>query len=167
MKFLASLAVLTTAVMANPVTRDTNQFHLKTAGATNALHNDLYVYAYHTGAGLNDAVLDKDDTNAAPFYLNGTSALATLGTEFPWGMSANGDTNYASWEPIEINAGEGSSGFSIDNGNFVWSEADGFGGWLVCDWSHNAPQLFYLNRYYQPTIPSSCSTAQLNAIYIN
>jgi hypothetical protein len=37
----------------------------------------------------------------------------------------------------------------------------------VCDWSHNAPQLFYLNRYYQPTIPSSCSTAQLNAIYIN
>jgi hypothetical protein len=155
MKFLASLAVLTTAVMANPVTRDTKQFHLKTSGATNALHNDLYVYAYHTGAGLNDAVLDKDDTNAAPFYLNGTSALATLGTEFPWGMSANGDTNYAckcirsmvscqvcetcwlmmrfilvAWEPIEINAGEGSSGFSIDNGNFVWSEADGFGGWL-------------------------------------
>lgn len=42
-------------------------------------------------------------------------------------------------------------------------------GWMltrsVCDWSHNAPQLFYL---YEPLladakIPSSCSKADLQA----
>lgn len=31
---------------------------------------------------------------------------------------------------MEINAGGGSHGFSIKNGHFVWSERDGFGGWL-------------------------------------
>lgn len=29
-----------------------------------------------------------------------------------------------------INAGGGSEGFSIKNGNFAWSEQKGFGGWL-------------------------------------
>ncbi|OOQ82308.1 hypothetical protein PEBR_39614 [Penicillium brasilianum] len=165
MKFLATLAVLATTAVANPVARDTKEFHLKTFGAQNSHHNNLYVYAYHTGAGFNDAVLDKNGTIASSFYLNGTNALADLGTDFPWGVIATGDTNYASWEPIEINAGSGSEGFSIENGNFVWSEANGFGGWLVCDWYHNAPQLFYLNRYYKPTIPSSCSKAQLKVVY--
>lgn len=95
MKFLASLAVLAAVATANPVTRANKEFHLKTSGADNAQHNNLYVYAYHTGAGFNDAVLDSDSTNAAPFYLNGTTALADLKTEYPWGMIATGDTNYA------------------------------------------------------------------------
>lgn len=39
---------------------------------------------------------------------------------------------------------------------------------LVCDWSHNAPQLFYL---YEPLaskakIPSSCSKADLKTEYL-
>ncbi|EPS34325.1 hypothetical protein POX_a00703 [Penicillium oxalicum] len=164
MQVLATLALMATAVMANPVATAPKEFHLKTAGASNAKHNDLFVYGYHTGAGLNDAVLSEDSSIASAFYLNGTTALADFKTEFPWGVIAVGDTNYASWEPVEINVGSGMEGFSIDNGNFVFSEDYGFGGWLVCDWYHNAPQLFYLNRYYKPTIPSSCSTVQLKAI---
>ncbi|KAJ5196793.1 hypothetical protein N7449_007272 [Penicillium cf. viridicatum] len=168
MKFLASLLLLATSAIAAPLTtRQSKNFHLKSTGATNADHNDLYVYAYHTGAGLNDAVLTKDASIASPFYLNGTNALADLKTEFSWGLIATGNTNYGSWEPMVINAGSGgSSGYSIKGDNFQWSESSGFGGWLVCDWYHNAPQLFYLNRYYTPTIPSSCSTVQLKAEYV-
>lgn len=31
----------------------------------------------------------------------------------------------------------------------------------VCDWYHNAPQLFYLYRYMKAEIPGSCSEVQL------
>jgi hypothetical protein len=34
------------------------------------------------------------------------------------------------WESVEINAGTSSKGFSIKNGNFIWTREDGFGGWL-------------------------------------
>ncbi|EKV11973.1 hypothetical protein Pdw03_6952 [Penicillium digitatum] len=171
MKFLASLLLLATSAIAAPVTittRQSKRFHLKSTGATNENHNNLYVYAYHTGAGLNDAVLTKDASIASPIYLNGTNALVDLKTEFSWGLIATGDTNYGSWEPIVINAGSGgSSGYSIKgDSTFQWSESSGFGGWLVCDWYHNAPQLFYLNRYYTATIPSSCSKVQLKIEYI-
>lgn len=95
MKFLATIAVLAATTMANPVARATKEFQLKTFGAKNSHHNNLYVYAYHTGAGFNDAVLDKNGTSAPAFYLNGTTALANLGTDYAWGMIATGDTNYA------------------------------------------------------------------------
>lgn len=98
MNLLTALTLLATTAtaLANPVNpRAQKEFHLKTSGAKNNNHNNLFVYAYHTGAGLNDAVLDKDSAHAAPFYFNGTEALADLGTEFPWGMIATGDTNYA------------------------------------------------------------------------
>ncbi|KAJ5689589.1 hypothetical protein N7462_003981 [Penicillium macrosclerotiorum] len=166
MKLFTYLTLLTATVLATPVVKAPKEFHLKTAGAKNAKHNNLFIYTYHTGAGFNDAVLDKDGTNASRVYLNGTQALVDLDTEYPWGFIVPGDTNYASWEAIEINAGGGNDGFSIKNGNFVWSEASGFGGWLVCDWYHNAPQLFYLNKYYTPVIPSSCSKVQLKPIYV-
>jgi hypothetical protein len=95
MKFLASLTLLAATVIANPVTRTAKEFHLKTSGAGNSHHNNLFVFAYHTGAGFNDAVLSTDGTDASSFYLNGTLALANLGTDYPWGMIATGDTNYA------------------------------------------------------------------------
>ncbi|CAG8217824.1 unnamed protein product [Penicillium salamii] len=166
MKFFAPLLMLAASAIAAPVASTTKHFHLKSSGATNPDHNDLYVYAYHTGAGLNDAVLTKDIDTASSVYLNGTKALFDLNSDFPWGVVATGNTNYASWEPILINAGAGSEGFSVKGNNFQWSEASGFGGWLVCDWYHNAPQLFYLNRFYNATIPSSCSKVQLKADYI-
>ncbi|CDM35786.1 hypothetical protein DTO013E5_9231 [Penicillium roqueforti] len=170
MKFLTCLLMLATSAIAAPITNTTKvskQFHLKSSGATNANHNNLYVYSYHTGAGLSDAVLTSDVSIASPIYLNGTNAVVDLKTEFSWGLIATGDTNYASWEPIVINAGSGgSAGYSIKGDAFQWSENNGFGGWLVCDWYHNAPQLFYLNRYYTATIPSSCSKVQLTTEYI-
>ncbi|RWQ96525.1 hypothetical protein C8Q69DRAFT_465605, partial [Paecilomyces variotii] len=37
---------------------------------------------------------------------------------------------------------------------------------LVCDWWHNAPQIFYLVEYYQPELPLSCNKVQLKPEYI-
>lgn len=210
MKFFSSLALLVSAVAANPIlrTRDTpKNFHLKTTGADNSAHNDLYVYGYHTGAGFNDAVLTSDVGTASPAFLNGTNVQFSLDTPFPWGLVMRPQNNYGgklpppsscpdlgtkehrinistAWEPVEINTGYGSGSFSINDDSLEWSEQQGFGGWLgkfsslvepsircqelatnipaiVCDWYHNAPQLFYLYKYREPTIPSSCSKVQL------
>lgn len=65
-----------------------------------------------------------------------TGTLAfDLGTEFPWGMDLIG-SSYGSWNPVEINAGEGQGGYYIDSkeglkvgdsGNDFGSE---WGSWL-------------------------------------
>ena len=68
MKSLTSLLMKTTSTIAATVASSSSEhFHLKSSGATNQEHNSLYVYAYHTGAGLNDAVLIKDVNTAARF----------------------------------------------------------------------------------------------------
>lgn len=38
---------------------------------------------------------------------------------------------------------------------------------IVCDWYHNAPQLFYLYRPYDATLPSSCSKVTLAVEHIS
>ncbi|KAJ5785799.1 uncharacterized protein N7503_011011 [Penicillium pulvis] len=166
MKFLASLALLAATALASPLSpRQSTEFKLKTTGSAKPEFNDLYLYSYHTGAGLSDGVLDSNATVAPKFWLNGTTAYADLGTDYPWGMTVAGDTNYAAWEPVTINAGGGETGFAISNGNLVWSTDEGFAGWLVCPWYHNAPQLFGLISYYDPVIPSSCSKVTLKPVY--
>ncbi|OJZ84264.1 hypothetical protein ASPFODRAFT_48267 [Aspergillus luchuensis CBS 106.47] len=171
MKFLASLALLASTVAAGPVlyprqsSNSTQSFYLKTSGATNGDHNNLYVYAYHTGAGFNDAVLTSDVGTASPAFLNGTHTQFDLGTSFPWGFKMGVQNNYAAWESVQINVGYGDDDFSIGSTGLEWSAQDGFGGWLVCDWYHNAPQLFYIYRYEEPTIPESCSTVDLTPEY--
>ncbi|KAJ5238803.1 hypothetical protein N7468_003422 [Penicillium chermesinum] len=156
MKFIASVALLAGTAMASQ-----KEFKLKSTGATLSQHDNLYLTAYHTGAGTNDAVFQSNATVASNFFLNGTNAFADLKTQYPWGIEIQSDTNYAAWDSVTINAGTGSDGFSVKGGELVWSEADGFGGWLICDWNHGVPQLFYLDRYYDDKIPSSCSKASL------
>lgn len=95
MKFLASLAVLVATAVATPIARAPKGFHLKTSNADHPEHNDLYVYAYHTGAGFNDAVLSKNASIASSFHLEGTNAIADLKTDFSWGVYVPGNTNYA------------------------------------------------------------------------
>ncbi|RMJ24294.1 hypothetical protein PHISP_04835 [Aspergillus sp. HF37] len=166
MKLLSSLALLATAVTANPILarHDASKpFHLKTASASNQDHNGLYVCAYHTGAGLNDAVLTQDEGKASPAVLNGSTTQFQL-SELQWGLLMPAVTNYAAWTPVRINAGMASEGFVIKDHQLVWSR-DAFAGWLVCDWYHNAPQLFYLYSYMKPEIPSSCSTVDLRVEY--
>lgn len=99
MKFL-SLALLASAVTASPLLSRADQtttkdFHLKTSSASNNdAHNNLYIYAYHTGAGLNDAVLSSNADDASKAFVNGTHLQFDLGTPFPWGVNMVGATNY-------------------------------------------------------------------------
>lgn len=94
--FVCFLAALATAVSAAPLqSRQSKTFRLKTTGAHDPQHNDLYVYAYHTGAGFNDAVLTPDVSKAVQFSLNGTSLQYDLGQGFTWGVNMAPDTNYA------------------------------------------------------------------------
>ena len=153
MKTLTSLFILAASAIITPVagTSSPGHFRLKSIGATNQEHNNLYVYAYHTGAGLNDAVLTKDVNTASSVYLNGTNAFFDFNTELLWGVVATGDNKYTceclplescvliliranenstAWERILINAGQGSNVFSAEGSSFIWSEASGFGGWL-------------------------------------
>ncbi|KAL3475243.1 hypothetical protein BJX99DRAFT_229879 [Aspergillus californicus] len=165
MKLISTLSLLLSAAVASPfVARQdnaTNTFYLKTYGAENQDHNDLYVYGYHTGAGLNDAVLTSDRETASAAYLNGTSVLFDYSTSFRWGMLPLGVTNYAAWQSVQINAGAGAEGFFVNGTGLQYSAQNGFGGWLVCDWYHNAPQLFYIYRYYTAKYPASCSEVKL------
>ncbi|KKK18533.1 hypothetical protein P175DRAFT_0502430 [Aspergillus ochraceoroseus IBT 24754] len=160
MKLLSTLSLLICTVAAQPLLsarQDNSTFRLKTAGSDNPEHNNLYVFGFHTGAGFNDAVLTPSVDTASKAFLNGTQVQFQYGTTFPWGLQPVGNTNYAAWEPVEINVGYGQSGFFFNSTGLQWSEQFGFGGWLVCDWYHNAPQLFYVYRYEVAHYPASCS----------
>jgi hypothetical protein len=98
-RILSSLALLAaSAAMVNADLTTTKPFHLKTSGASNPAHNNLYVYAYHTGAGTNDAVLTPDVTVANPVILNETYTQFDLGESFPWGFMMDVDINSQSGE---------------------------------------------------------------------
>lgn len=105
---LATSALLTTGLPQTTTTTTTNnaphqslshRFHLKTSDALDHDHhhrfNNLYVSAYHTGAGFDDAVLEPDVSVAATAILNNTNVQFDFGTSFPWGMDMGADTNYA------------------------------------------------------------------------
>lgn len=67
---------LATARTPSPDPADYKQYYLKTQllpGQKNARFNNLYVQLFHTGAGLNAAVLGKERVETA--YLNGTDNL--------------------------------------------------------------------------------------------
>jgi hypothetical protein len=92
-------------------------YYLKTKSDYPAFSN-LYVEAYHTGAGFNDAVLvekGSPNTLAATGFLNGTYQEFNLGDDFPWGMVMTSDTTYDAWLSVQINAGYGNSGFYFNN----------------------------------------------------
>jgi hypothetical protein len=55
-------------------------------------YNTLYVQAYHTGAGLNDATFIKNQSDAAVGYLNGTGNSNVQSFEFPGSEIPGSDT---------------------------------------------------------------------------
>ena len=170
MKFLSvvSLCIASVAVTASPVARrDAGaQFHLKTTDSSIAAHNNLYVFGFHTGAGLNDAVLTTEASDASPAVLNDTTVSFQLGTEFPWGLVPSGESNYGGmlvvdspllcslhalltsmsllfpdWESVAINAGEGSKNFLINNNQLTWNYTT-FSGWFGKFYTHTHTHIY-------------------------
>ncbi|KAL2351607.1 hypothetical protein BJ546DRAFT_851931 [Cryomyces antarcticus] len=151
----------------------TRSYYLKTQlsprdqGRSRAHLDHLYLYSYHTGAGLNDVALNASKTHASKGFLNVTATEFDLGNTWPYGMALGYAATYAAWEPVTVNAGYGSGGFSVNaTGLQVDEQSTGFGGWLACDWWHGVPQLFWMLKYYHDVIPSSCATVNLVPEYI-
>ncbi|KAI9683743.1 MAG: hypothetical protein M1822_005933 [Bathelium mastoideum] len=167
---------------ASDVLNNTQAYYLRTRpNSTNTLYADLYLETYHTGAGLNDAVLVPGPPNGATDYTaraflnstdgnnNSTAPPANgyyqefdLGNAFPYGMDMNGEGAYAAWAPVQVNAGLGNPGFVLDAAKgLVWNET-AFGGWLVCAWwDSGLPQLFWYQSYYDVSVPDSCNFVDL------
>ena len=91
-------------------------------------------------------------------------------------MEAN-DVFYSAWQPVRVNAGEPEAGWGFyinDKGLQSTSSlveppgfsGNSFGGWLVCDWWHGSPQLFFRINYYDDPAPCSCAEVWLCPEYI-
>ncbi|KAF2146068.1 uncharacterized protein K452DRAFT_305054 [Aplosporella prunicola CBS 121167] len=147
------------------------EYHLKSKlvndneTVSKAKFDGLYLVATHTGAGLNDAVFSSQKQYAIKGFQNITESTGEsyqefdLGNYWPYGLNL-GYAAYAAWSPVTIDAGQGDDGFILQ-ANGVVSTTGSFGGWLACDWWHNEPQLFYINKFYPLDTPSSCAQIYL------
>ncbi|KAE9962125.1 hypothetical protein BLS_000786 [Venturia inaequalis] len=109
-------------------------------------YNNLYLTAYHTGAGLSDATFSRGaplPAHRGTFVGTSLSWFAPTPNNVTFGVQYSlANTNYAAWSPVTINGGAGTP---------------------VCDWFHSGPQLFTLIKYGVPVIPSSCAKVDLVA----
>ncbi|KIW90606.1 uncharacterized protein Z519_08389 [Cladophialophora bantiana CBS 173.52] len=129
---------------------------------------NLWLYSYHTGAGLGDAALSTNKSWAWEGYLNGSQQLMTYaGNQAgPWPMYI-GYGPYQQWNLVGISiAGISNlvSGFFFNSSGLQFNESTG--GWLACDWWHGVPQLFQVNGYTYGRIPNSCSKVQLRPVAV-
>jgi len=82
---------------------------------------------------------------------------------------------YAAWEPVRISVAEndGLGAYYINATGLQWTSApvgtprgNEFGGWIVCQWWHGAPQLFARFAGYEAKTPCSCADITLEVQYI-
>ncbi|EGP84648.1 unnamed protein product [Zymoseptoria tritici ST99CH_3D1] len=175
MKFLATAVALASnagaaAIGRNPPTCP-SKYVLKTEplpGSANLLHSGLYLYASHTGAGLYDPVFDVNKTVGSVGQLDNGHQAFDVGTNTA--ELSMMYAPYAAWAGVAMNLGDGDSGYYLNENGLQWTSSpespggstDSFKGWLVCDWYHGAPQLFWrISGYEHTTIPSSCAPVLL------
>lgn len=148
-----------------------------------------FVYPIHTGAGTNDVQLvaqgnpEKEDPISA--FINGTQLQFDFpNSPAPFLASLPTEVQYSAWQAVEINSIDGDSygQFFLNSTGLQWSSIapgkgkvggplDEFGGWLACDWWHQVPQLFWLNKAYNVTSTNggktsgNCEAIQLLPVY--
>ncbi|EXJ91851.1 hypothetical protein A1O3_00401 [Capronia epimyces CBS 606.96] len=93
---------------------------------------DLWLYSYHTGAGLGDAALSSNKSWAWEGYLNGSQQLFTYENNEigPWPL-AIGYGTYQQWGPVTISIAEGATagqGFFFNSSGLQYNQS--IGGWL-------------------------------------
>jgi len=185
---LLTMALLSIAGLATASPLDTRQtqtitppasYYLRTKVA-NGAHKDtgsnktnLYVYSYHTGAGLGDAALSSNKSIAWHGHLNGTRQLMTYtgNTLGPWPLSVQ-DAPYQEWNQVSLSiVGNPTYGFFFNSSGLQYNGTTG--GWLACDWWHGVPQLFQVNGYLSNGFgvtglqtPNSCSRVQLQPVAV-
>ena len=75
----------------------------------------LWLTSFHTGAGLSDPTFTNNSSLAKKFYINDTVLHMETGGEISWGFVMGPATNYAAWEPVQLNAGAKTPGFYIND----------------------------------------------------
>ncbi|QDS68608.1 hypothetical protein FKW77_001189 [Venturia effusa] len=151
---------------------DTPYYYFRTSVLPNQTekydYDHLYMTAYHTGAGTSDVTFQSEPLNGHRGWFNGSSLRwfqPTKPTDAPFGLTKGSGTTYDYWYPVAINGGEGSGHFVLDsNMNLVVTKDGSISNWLVCDGSHNAPQLYNTVSYAADVpIPDTCAKVNLVA----
>ncbi|KJX92576.1 hypothetical protein TI39_contig5840g00003 [Zymoseptoria brevis] len=110
-------------------------------------------YASHTGAGLYDPVFDVNKTVGSIGHLDDGHQAFDVGTntaELPMMYAP-----YAAWAGVAMKLGD-------EDSDSPGGSTDSFKGWLIWDWYHGAPQLFWrISGYEHTTILSSCAPVLL------
>lgn len=126
-----------------------------------------------------DTFLTHNTSEAAKFYLNGTLEQVDLGTTSQeWWLEMTIDVINARWYPVGMHSPHNNwfGTFWVNDTGLQWTPnvtppphtgnqaiADTyFAGWMVCDWWHGVPQLFYrLGGYNDTKLPSDCGMVNL------
>lgn len=150
----ALAAFLWASTSAGEAINTSREFYLHTQLKPNQAGKErfdgLWLYAYHTGAGMNDAMLSRNKTHAIAGFLSSSDVTTPdgdplsglkfdLGTEdITWGMEPEISVNiYAAWQPVRINVGVepgNYSAFFVNETGLQWTTSatgipDSFGGW--------------------------------------
>jgi len=102
-------------------------------------YESLYIWSYHTGAGLGDAVASASrERFADPAFLNSSYQLWDLGNPFPWYLRLDAPAPYTAWADVQINAAiPGQAVFKLNDTGLVVDEqlaagsyASAWRGWI-------------------------------------
>ncbi|MCJ1465343.1 hypothetical protein MMC07_003961 [Pseudocyphellaria aurata] len=150
------------AATTTPTTAASNLVRFKTRvhPGQDASKNGLYLSGYHIGAGESDAVFygTEPATGDKGFINNGTLQF-DLGTDFPWYLQMEFEA-YTQWSSVRVTVGPPTEDFAIKDRKLVWN-GYGFSGWLVCDWYHGVPQLFWKTSQFQNVTTPNCASVDL------
>ncbi|KAK6543693.1 hypothetical protein TWF694_000428 [Orbilia ellipsospora] len=134
----------------------------------NKKFDGLWASLYHTGAGTADVYLQNNRTAAFPAFLNNTQFqwVYTGVSNIPYALNLEYQT-YAAWGPLEVTPGYGSDyygkGFKFGKGNSIVDTFEEWTGWLVCDWWHQVPELFWSQVGFDLKVIPTCASVQLIA----
>ncbi|KAJ5207032.1 hypothetical protein N7491_002337 [Penicillium cf. griseofulvum] len=170
MKFFATVALLATAVVAAPSEK---LFNLKTSGASNSSHNDLYLSVGH---GLISDPLNSEAvfagapaSRAAAFsFVNGTILLETQNNS-PWALDLINVIGVRKERAqISVKPTHGSKGFTIGP-HGVEGPSQTWDGWLWCPADTEAgqflPNLHFLSKtMLVPALPAGCDKIELHPV---
>lgn len=148
-----------------------------------ATKDGLYVATYHIGAALNDAVLVSEENRGTKGYLNLTSPSSSTesavaegnwifelnGFPYPSGFEFQYDQYYTRWLSIQINVGPGDPGFYLNTSTLtphLVTSHPAWTGWIVCDWWHTVPQLFWQYYFTDFEVPGSCARVRLVTVAV-
>ncbi|KAK6341396.1 hypothetical protein TWF696_008472 [Orbilia brochopaga] len=167
----AALAALTASVAG---INDLAQFKVKSKVIEgNTKFCGLWGSLYHTGAGMWDVTFQDNRTAGWYSFINNTqfqwaypTPTNTESDDIPWALDLQYQA-YNAWGTIEVSAGYGSEyygrNFTVAENGTIVSDFEEWAGWLICDWGHQVPQLFWAQIAYNITVLCSCARVELYA----